>query len=197
MKQSSEHQRRNLNDCRAEITSLKMHIEGSRAGQYGSVNEGDSVQSQSVENVEKQISSLPEEVEKPAMEKDDGLVSESSIPVEKGHTQTEDGLVEEEVKNIIPDQREVTAEASNVSYKALNSTLGNQKEVSNYLLSPSNGNFSPRDLESILKMDSGTGCGSNSKLENANGEAASEEMVSPDHAVEYSSSIVNALSHFS
>ncbi|KAF2538102.1 hypothetical protein F2Q68_00022654 [Brassica cretica] len=71
LKQSSEHQRRNLNDCRAEITSLKMHIEGSRAGQYVSATEG-----------EKQISSLPEEVEKPAMEKDGGLISESSIPVE-------------------------------------------------------------------------------------------------------------------
>ncbi|KAF3562326.1 hypothetical protein DY000_02018862, partial [Brassica cretica] len=102
LKQSSEHQRRNLNDCRAEITSLKMHIEGSRAGQYVSATEG-----------EKQISSLPEEVEKPAMEKDGGLISESSIPVE--------------------------------------------------------------DLESILKVDSGIGRGSNLKSENANGEAAFKE----------------------
>lgn len=187
LKQSSEHQRRNLNDCRAEITSLKMHIEGSRAGHYVSANEGDLLQSQPVENVEKQISSLPEEVEKPAIEKDGSLLLESSISAEKGHTQIEDGLVEEEVKNIIPDQREVAAEASNVSYKALNSTLGNKKEVSNYMLSPSNGNFSPRDLESILKMDSGIGRGSNSKSENANGEIASEEMVSPDNALEYSS----------
>ncbi|CAN6872845.1 unnamed protein product [Brassica oleracea] len=143
LKQSSEHQRRNLNDCRAEITSLKMHIEGSRAGQYVSATEG-----------EKQISSLPEEVEKPAMEKDGGLISESSIPVE-----------------------EVEAEASTVSYKALNSNLENQKEVSNYLSSPSNGNFSPRDLESILKVDSGIGRGSNLKSENANGEAAFEETA--------------------
>ncbi|XP_018467876.2 uncharacterized protein LOC108839622 isoform X1 [Raphanus sativus] len=118
LKQSLEHQRRNLNDCRAEITSLKMHIEGSCAGQYVSASESDSVQSQSVENVEKQKSALPVEVEKPTVEKDGGLISESSMSNEKGHTQTEDGLVEEQIKNIIPDQREVAADSSRVSYKS-------------------------------------------------------------------------------
>ncbi|KAG2284730.1 hypothetical protein Bca52824_055950 [Brassica carinata] len=162
LKQSLEHQRRNLNDCRAEITSLKMHIEGSRVGQYVSASESDA----------KQKSALPVEVEKPTIEKDGGLISESSISNEKGLTQTEDGLVKEEIKNIIPDQREVAADASSVSYKSLDSTLENQKEVSNHLLSPSNGNYSPSDLESILKLDSGVG---RSKPENANVEAASEE----------------------
>ncbi|XP_010453777.1 PREDICTED: lisH domain and HEAT repeat-containing protein KIAA1468 homolog [Camelina sativa] len=169
LKQSSEHQRMILNDCRAEITSLKMHIEGSRAGQYMSANEGDPVKLQSKDNGEEQLSSLPEEVEKPIVEKDGGLVYESSISAEKGHIQTEDDLVVEEVKNIIADQREVTAEASN-------STLQNQKEVSNYLLSPSNGSFPPGDLGSILKVDPGIGRGSNSKSDKANGEADSEEM---------------------
>lgn len=172
LKQSLEHQRRNLNDCRAEITSLKMHIEGSRAGQYVSASESNAVQSQSVENVEKQKSALPVEVEKPTIEKDGGLISESSISNEKGHTQTEDGLVKEEIKNIVPDQREVAAEASSISKKSLDSTLENQKEVSNHLLSPSNGNYSPSDLESILKLDSGIG---RSKSENAIVDTASEE----------------------
>uniref|UniRef100_A0A1J3HLQ6 LisH domain and HEAT repeat-containing protein KIAA1468-like protein n=1 Tax=Noccaea caerulescens TaxID=107243 RepID=A0A1J3HLQ6_NOCCA len=176
LKQSSEHQRRNLNDCRAEITSLKMHIEGSRAGQYVSANDGNPVQSQSVENVTEQISSLPGEVEKQTVERDGGLISEISVSAEEGHIRTEDKKVEAEVKNIIADQREMAAEASSVSYKTLNNTLENQKEVSNYLLNPSNGNFSPKDLESILKVDPGIGRGSNSKSENANGEAASEEM---------------------
>lgn len=184
MKQSSEHQRRNLNDCRAEITSLKMHIEGSRAGQYVSANEGNPVQSQSGENVTEQISSLPGEVEKQTVERDGGLISEIYVSAVEGHIRTEDKKVEEEVKNIIADQREVAAEASSVSYKTLNNTLENQKEVSNYLLNPSNGNFSPKDLESILKVDPGIGRASNSKSENANGEAASEEMASLDHALE-------------
>ncbi|CAH8271259.1 unnamed protein product [Arabidopsis lyrata] len=171
LKQSSEHQRRNLNDCRAEITSLKMHIEGSRASQYVPSNEGDPVKLQS----EEQISTLSEEVAKPTVEKDGGLISEVSISDEKGHIQTEDDLVVEEVMNIIADQRQVAAEASNISI-ANNGTLENQKEVSNYLLSSSNGNFSPRDLGSILKVDPGIGRGSNSKSDNSNGEAASEEM---------------------
>lgn len=180
LKQSSEHQRRNLNDCRAEITSLKMHIEGSRASQYVPSNEGDPVKLQS----EEQISTLSEEVAKPTVEKDGGLISEVSISDEKGHIQTEDDLVVEEVMNIIADQRQVAADASNISI-ANNGTLENQKEVSNYLLSSSNGNFSPRDLGSILKVDPGIGRGSNSKSDNSNGEAASEEMASLDHALEY------------
>ncbi|EOA19937.1 hypothetical protein CARUB_v10000188mg [Capsella rubella] len=152
-----------------------MHIEGSRAGQYMSANEGDLVKLQSKENVEEQISSLPKEVEKPIVEKDGGLISESSILADKGHIQTEDDLVVEEVKNIIADQSEVATEATNIIY-ADNSTLENQKEVSNYLLSPSNGSFSPSKLGNILIVDSGIGRGSNSKSDNANGEAASEEM---------------------
>lgn len=191
MKQSLEHQRRNLNDCRAEITSLKMHIEGSRAGQSVSASERDAVQSQSVENIEKQKSALPVEVEKPTIEKDGGLISESSISNEKGHTQTEDGLVKEEIKNIIPDQREVAADASSASYKSLDSTLENHKEVSNHLLSSSNGNYSPSDLESILTLDSGIG---RSKSENAIVEAASEETVRPDYSFKsIYSSIVDSL----
>lgn len=168
-----------------------MHIEGSRAGQSVSASERDAVQSQSVENIEKQKSALPVEVEKPTIEKDGGLISESSISNEKGHTQTADGLVKEEIKNIIPDQREVAADASSVSYKSLDSTLENHKELSNHLLSPSNGNYSPSDLESILTLDSGIG---RSKSENAIVEAASEEAVRPDYSFKsIYSSIVNAL----
>ncbi|KAL2896547.1 RAB11-binding protein RELCH-like protein [Bienertia sinuspersici] len=41
MKQLAESQRKELNDCRAEITSLKMHIEGSRSGKIQSADHTD------------------------------------------------------------------------------------------------------------------------------------------------------------
>ncbi|GAB2300022.1 hypothetical protein Dimus_034064 [Dionaea muscipula] len=47
MKQLVENQRKELNDCRAEITSLKMCIEGSRSGRDVQVNDNDILQSQS------------------------------------------------------------------------------------------------------------------------------------------------------
>ncbi|MCI41821.1 lisH domain and HEAT repeat KIAA1468-like protein, partial [Trifolium medium] len=50
-----------LNDCRAEITSLKMHIEGSLSGNNLVVRED--VQSQSLEKYEEEIKKLQVEIE--------------------------------------------------------------------------------------------------------------------------------------
>jgi len=50
-----ESQRKELNDCRAEITSLKMHIEGSRSGKGMSVGHADHVQAQSSGNTTEEI----------------------------------------------------------------------------------------------------------------------------------------------
>lgn len=54
-KKLSESQRKELNDCRAEITSLKMHIEGSRSRKGMSVGCADRVQAQSSENTMEEI----------------------------------------------------------------------------------------------------------------------------------------------
>ncbi|XP_074308326.1 uncharacterized protein LOC141643185 [Silene latifolia] len=50
MKKLSESQRKELNDCRAEITSLKMHIEGSRSGKGWLSGHSDNSQPQSSES---------------------------------------------------------------------------------------------------------------------------------------------------
>lgn len=63
LKQSLEHQRKELNDCRAEITSLKMHLEGSLSGNNLVVKEVNSVQSQSVEKYEEEIKKLQVEID--------------------------------------------------------------------------------------------------------------------------------------
>ncbi|XP_073221008.1 uncharacterized protein [Cicer arietinum] len=63
LKQSLEHQRKELNDCSAEITSLKMHIEGSLSRNNLSFREVTNVQSQSIEKYEEEIKKLQVEIE--------------------------------------------------------------------------------------------------------------------------------------
>lgn len=63
LKQSLEHQRKEINDCRAEITSLKMHIEGSHLGKNLVVSDVNTVQSQSSEKYEEEIKKLQMEIE--------------------------------------------------------------------------------------------------------------------------------------
>ncbi|XP_010549912.1 PREDICTED: lisH domain and HEAT repeat-containing protein KIAA1468 homolog [Tarenaya hassleriana] len=177
LKQLLENQRRNLNDTRAEITALKMHIEGSRSDQYLAANEVDPVQSQCVDKGAEEADSFPKEVETPAAEIVGGLISEDSISVAKEHMGTKDDLVEEEVKNMIPDPVDVAPEVNNGSDEVLDRSPKNQTQDSKELLtSLSNGSISPKDCESILKLDSGTGRGSDLKSDNANSEASSEKM---------------------
>lgn len=64
MKQSWELQRKELNDCRAEITSLKMPIEEYRPGRSTVASDADSVQSQPLENYKEEIISLQRELER-------------------------------------------------------------------------------------------------------------------------------------
>ncbi|GAB4827922.1 hypothetical protein Ancab_034806 [Ancistrocladus abbreviatus] len=63
MKQLLENQRRELNGCRAEITALKMHIEGSRAGKGMMVSESDHVQLYSSETNKEELKSQGPETE--------------------------------------------------------------------------------------------------------------------------------------
>ncbi|XP_045794517.1 RAB11-binding protein RELCH homolog isoform X3 [Trifolium pratense] len=62
LKQSLENQRKELNDCRAEITSLKMHMEGSLSRNNLVVMEVNNAQSQSLE-YEEEIKKLHVEIE--------------------------------------------------------------------------------------------------------------------------------------
>lgn len=63
LKQSLEHQRKELNDCRAEVTALKMHIEGSRSGRNMVAVDVDHEQSLSLERYKEEVKSLQMELE--------------------------------------------------------------------------------------------------------------------------------------
>lgn len=63
LKQSLEHQRKELNNCRAEITSLKMCIEGSRSGKSLLAGDSEHMQSESTESYKEEIKLLKQEIE--------------------------------------------------------------------------------------------------------------------------------------
>lgn len=63
LKQSLERQRKELNDCRAEITSLKMHIEGSRSVRNLLAGDSEHMHSGSLDSYKEEIKLLQKEIE--------------------------------------------------------------------------------------------------------------------------------------
>lgn len=63
LKKSLDHQRKELNDCRTETTSLKMHIERTRSGQIVVSSNVDQIESLPLESYKEQIKALQKELE--------------------------------------------------------------------------------------------------------------------------------------
>ncbi|XVE72125.1 hypothetical protein DITRI_Ditri11bG0013400 [Diplodiscus trichospermus] len=102
LKHAWEHQRQELNDCRAEITSLKMHIEGSRSVQNLAASNVDSAQSQALESYKEEIKSLQTEIERLKAEKTNFSGLFDSSFEEKESIRTEEKVVEmDENKTLI------------------------------------------------------------------------------------------------
>lgn len=74
LKQTLELQRMELNDCRSEITSLKMHIEGLRVGQTWTSGDTEPLHT---DNYKEETKSLPVEVE--SLKEDDAFKSSSNV----------------------------------------------------------------------------------------------------------------------
>lgn len=91
-KKTTEHQRRELNDCTAEITALKMHIEGSHSVRNFATTNGDVIQSQPVERYEEEIKSLLKEIERLRAKSTNASDSLGSVYSES--MQTEEKVVE-------------------------------------------------------------------------------------------------------
>ncbi|KAA3474566.1 lisH domain and HEAT repeat-containing protein isoform X1 [Gossypium australe] len=102
VKHAWEHQRKELNDCRAEITSPKLHIEGSSSVQNPVTSSVDPAQPQAFENYKEEIVSLQKEIERLKAEKRDIPDSSDSSCAEKESTYTEEKVVEvDENKTLI------------------------------------------------------------------------------------------------
>ncbi|MBA0549040.1 hypothetical protein Golob_020101 [Gossypium lobatum] len=94
LKQALDNQRKELNDCRAEITSLKMQIEGSSSLQNSVAANLDSTQSQAIESYKEEIKSLQMEIERLKAEKTNISDLVDSSCGDKESIQTEEKVVE-------------------------------------------------------------------------------------------------------
>lgn len=102
LNQSLERQRKELNDCRAEITALKMHIEGSRSGWNLAANDVDHAQAESLERYKEEIKSLQMEIEGLRAKQTGVPDSVNSMNSEKEAIHVDEEVVEiHEDKNVI------------------------------------------------------------------------------------------------
>lgn len=106
MKQSLERQRKELNDCRAEITSLKMHIEGSRSGRNLLAGDSEHMQSESVESYKEEIKLLQKEIESL---KTRNYITEKSINDDSEFIQIKDKVVDVQEDNAVMSPVEFTS----------------------------------------------------------------------------------------
>ncbi|KAL3527015.1 hypothetical protein ACH5RR_011671 [Cinchona calisaya] len=99
MKQSLESQRKELNDCRAKITSLKMHI--ARSGPNFVSSDSEHLQLRSSDSYMKEIKLLENEIER--LKGTKAMNAESTVLIEqsKGDGDTEDDILESSKVNTI------------------------------------------------------------------------------------------------
>lgn len=188
MKQSLEHQRKELNGCRSEITALKMHIEGSLSGRNFLANDVDHVQSQSLEKYKEEIKSLQMEIESLKAKNMNSLDSVNSIKAEIESVQAEEKVVEIlEDKSIIshPVDAEIV-DQNNSELQATQSFNGNtnkpEEVLQELLLSHSNDDTTSENVGNVSKQNGEPQSEESRRIllksDNLSGEAASENMAS-------------------
>ncbi|GMI66152.1 hypothetical protein like AT5G16210 [Hibiscus trionum] len=113
VKRAWEHQRKELNDHKEEITSLKKHVDGSGSVQDPVISV-DSAQPQTFENYKEEIKSLQKEIERlKAEERNIPNIGDSSC-AEKESTYTEEKVVEmDENKTLITHPIELAGPVDN------------------------------------------------------------------------------------
>lgn len=188
MKQSLERQRKELNDCRAEITALKMHIEGSHWGRNLIAGDVDHVQSQPLEKYKEEIISLQMEIER-LKAKNISSDSVNSVNSEKESAQTEEKVFEIlEDKSIISHPVDASSGVVDNKVAQLQATqivddnMDKSKEVSQeFVLSPSNDNDALENIENVSKHN-GEPQSEESRLllksDDSSGEVVPENMAS-------------------
>ncbi|KAL6960962.1 hypothetical protein U1Q18_038727 [Sarracenia purpurea var. burkii] len=106
LKQVTDHQRKALNDCRAEITSLKMHIERSLCGRNLLAADIEHVQSQSVESYKEEIKLLEKEIESL---KSRNFITEKSINHDTDFTEIKDKVIDFQENNTVSSPFDMTS----------------------------------------------------------------------------------------
>ncbi|XP_028071654.1 RAB11-binding protein RELCH homolog [Camellia sinensis] len=109
LKQFLDHQRKELNDCRAEITSLKMHIEGCRSGWNLAAGDIEHMQSQTLESYREEIKLLHKEIETLKSTKFVATESVESNNHDTEFTETKDKVVVFHENNAVSSPVEITS----------------------------------------------------------------------------------------
>ncbi|GMP28336.1 hypothetical protein CsSME_00003928 [Camellia sinensis var. sinensis] len=109
LKQFLDHQRKELNDCRAEITSLKMHIEGCRSGWNLAAGDIEHMQSQTLESYREEIKLLHKEIETLKGTKFVATESVESNNHDTEFTETKDKVVVFHENNAVSSPVEITS----------------------------------------------------------------------------------------
>ncbi|WJX77189.1 hypothetical protein P8452_60519 [Trifolium repens] len=142
LKQSSENERKELNDCRAEITSLKMHIEGSLSRNNLVVRE-----SQSLEKYEEEIKKLHVEIESLKEKNVRAPEPGNYVGSETENLQTDDKVIEiHEDRATISNPVDVTVgavpneDAQLSAVQPLNENANNHEDTLPKLVDPANTN---------------------------------------------------------
>jgi len=162
LKQSLEHQRKELNDCRAEITSLKMHIEGSFSRNNLAGKEVINVQSQSLEKYEEEIKKLQVEIE--------SLKEKNARAHEPGHfvsSEMENLQTDDEVIEIHEDQGTISnpgdavvgavhnEDAQSSAVQPLNENANNHEDTLPKLVNPANTNSAFENIKNDSEQNVG------------------------------------------
>jgi BMFP domain-containing protein YqiC len=190
LKQSLENERKELNDCRAEITSLKMHIEGSLSRNNLVVREVDNVQSQSLEKYEEEIKKLHVEIESLKVKNVRAPEPGNYVGSETENLQTDDKVIEiHEDRGTISNPVDATVgavpneDAQLSAVQPLNENANNHEDTLPKLFDPAN---TKSDFENI-KYDSEQNVG---QQEEGTGLLEKEDSVSEDLIYEKTEFIV-------
>lgn len=183
LKQLLEQQRRELNECRAEVTSLKMHIEGSLSGRNVLAGDADSLQSQTMEKYREEIKSLQLEIETlkakemvapNSLESIDSLREEAVIEIHEDNgmpsqlVEVSSGIVDHsDVRSLVPQ----TSDSNLSKFEEVSGPAFT--DHSNYNGTSSDGNVGLKHNGEAGTVDSGL----HVKSGNLNGEATVDKMV--------------------
>lgn len=190
MKKSLEHQRQEIGGLRAETTSLKMHIEGSRSGMNSVVSDVDNVQSVSLENYKEEIKKLKMEIEYLKAENVTASKSGNVVSSENGIVQTEDKVIEiHEDKGAVYSPVDVAPgpgfidkeQTQSSGVKSLNESAVKVEDALHELLDPGIVNSALKNVETVSEQNSvpqADNSGLLLKSDGVNDEAEFEKMAS-------------------
>ncbi|KAJ4707051.1 hypothetical protein OWV82_020625 [Melia azedarach] len=160
LRKTGEHQRKEVNDCRAEITALKMHIEGFRSARNSVGTDVDVIQSQPLERYEEEIKSLQMEIERLKAKSKNAPNSVGSVYSESMQTEEKVDEVDkvDEDKTVLShpvNAMEVVNSEDLQSAQTLdNNTVKQPEEVSEGgLTMPLNENIASENSESVPKQN--------------------------------------------